>query len=160
MKRPTTPPRPRMAAPDPMHVWTLEIKNLPRDPNRKGEFVELCFPLMATLEGFYVSKPLNPCLPYDFIIDSGKRLLRVQVKGVFAKWRHAYLIPARRTGGDGTYRASEIDVLAGLIVPLNVWYIFPAPVFCGRKMIAVFPDARRPSRSRNEPYREAWHLLR
>jgi hypothetical protein len=148
-----------MAVPDPKHPWILEIKNMPRDPTRRGEFVELCFSMKATLEGFYVSKPLNPCLPYDFILDNGQRLLRVQVKGTFSKYQHAYHIRTRR-GGDGTYHASELDVLAGFIVPLNVWYVFPAPVFCGKKMMAVYPHARRPSRSRNEPYREAWHLLR
>ncbi len=160
MKPPTAPPRPRMAVPDPNHPWILEIKNMPRDPTRRGEFVELYFSMKAALEGFYVSQPLNRCLPYDFILDNGKRLLRVQVKGVFFKFKYTYWIPAHRRGGDGTYHASEVDVLAGLIVPLNVWYIFPAPALCGHKMISVYPDSRRPSRSRNEPYREAWHLLR
>jgi PD-(D/E)XK endonuclease len=47
-------------------------------PRRRGELIELLFLQKATSLGFQVSKPVCE-ESYDFVVDSGDRLTRVQV---------------------------------------------------------------------------------
>src|SRR5271154_2239541 len=51
-------------------------------PERKalGEAVEAAFLAKATMLGFPVLKPWGDSRPYDFAVESGRRLWRVQVK--------------------------------------------------------------------------------
>ena len=54
----------------------------PRRPNpkRKGELAEAAFLLKAQSMGFRVARPWGDSDRYDFILDSGARLWRVQLK--------------------------------------------------------------------------------
>ena len=47
---------------------------------KKGEAAELAFMLKAVSLGFGVAKPWGDSERYDFILDSGTQLWRVQVK--------------------------------------------------------------------------------
>src|SRR5213592_1586521 len=47
---------------------------------RKGELSEAAFLLKAASLGFGVAKPWGDSERYDFILDNGHRLLRVQIK--------------------------------------------------------------------------------
>lgn len=51
-------------------------------PERKalGEAVEAAFLAKATMLGFPVLKPWGDSRPYDFAVESGRRLWKVQVK--------------------------------------------------------------------------------
>src|SRR4051794_14266724 len=53
------------------------------DASRHGEVGELAFVLKATTLGLAPSRPYGARLPYDFLLDCGGRLLRIQVKSVF-----------------------------------------------------------------------------
>ena len=73
----------------------------------KGELGELAFVHKAASLGFGVAKPHGENEPYDFILDSGKRLWRVQVKSIFSLFRDGY-----RT----SWQTSLGAVPAGIIV--------------------------------------------
>src|SRR5438477_12810869 len=47
---------------------------------RQGELSELAFVYKAASLGFIVAKPYGDNERYDFVVDSGQRLWRVQVK--------------------------------------------------------------------------------
>ena len=59
-----------------------EVSKKPRPKNTKrtGELSEAAFLHKAVAEGFGVAKPWGDSERYDFILDNGDRLLRVQVK--------------------------------------------------------------------------------
>jgi PD-(D/E)XK endonuclease len=78
---------------------------------RRGEMAEAAFVAKAVSLGFGVAKPWGDSDPFDFIVQSGGKLLKVQVKS------------AHCVGEDGTYsirthghdmkayRVDQIDVL-------------------------------------------------
>jgi len=131
-------------------------------PNKKrtGELAEAAFLLKAASLGFGVTKPWGDSERYDFILDSGERLWRVQVKCTETE-KYGYKIPtATFTGGRAgvPYTAEDIDVLVAQVVPLDVWYVVPVEAFAPRASLRFFPAGSK--RARFEQYREAWHLLR
>jgi hypothetical protein len=77
-------------------------------PNTKrtGEFSETAFLLKATGLGFAVTKPWGDSERYDFILDAGPRLWRVQVKGT------------------ASLRAGGYDVLVAYIITRDAWHLF------------------------------------
>ena len=129
------------------------------DHKPQGELAELCFLCRATTLGLTVSKPYGDSARYDFVVDAGAGLLRVQVKSVSVMRRNDYRIAAssgsRLKRG---YSAAEIDFLAAYVIPCDAWYIIPVSAFDSIVSLNVAPH--RPAKGRFEQYREAWHLLR
>ena len=133
----------------------------PKTPRRRGQLVELLFVKKASSLGFLVCKPVCD-ESYDFILDSGRRLWRVQVKSTQRFRKGGYLIGACHFSSHGTkraYTAAEIDILAVYIVPARAWYIVPVESFTPQKWLSFYPQ-HAASRGRFEPFREAWRLLR
>ena len=124
---------------------------------RLGERAETAFLAKVAGLGFGVAKPWGDSDRYDFIVDAGGRLWRVQVKS------------AHRVGADGgysfrlfghsvgAYREDEIDVLICYLAPEDAWYVFPPEVFLGRRSVKLFGGSVR-KRSKFERYREAWWM--
>jgi len=133
-------------------------------PNTKrtGEISEAAFLNKATSEGFAVAKPWGDSERYDFILDSGHRLWRIQLKCTATLRARGYdvqSIYAIYGGGKVCYSADEIDALAAYIIPKQTWYIIPVEDFAPARSLRFYPDIHCP-RARWERYREAWHLLR
>jgi hypothetical protein len=65
----------------------------PRNNKGKGELAELAFLYKASGLGFGVAKPYGDNERYDFILDSGERFWRVQVRSTsgIAKGRSCYM---------------------------------------------------------------------
>jgi hypothetical protein len=115
----------------------------------------------ATSLGFPLALPYGHLHRYDFIVESGKNLWRVQVKSSNFMIRGLYrLVIYRRTSRAGhAYSESEIDFVAVYIIPEETWYILPVRELLGRQTLLFRPKGY----SRPDPYaryREAWHLLR
>jgi hypothetical protein len=75
------------------------------------------------------SRPYAPC-KYDFIVDNSETLFRVQVKmiGSTRPTKKGDVYVGKIGSGNkskSTYTKKEIDVLAILCYPINVWYIIP-----------------------------------
>jgi hypothetical protein len=115
----------------------------------------------ATSLGFPLALPYGHLHRYDFIVEGGKNLWRVQVKTSSFMWRGLYsLCLCRHTNRAGhAYTESEIDFIAVLIVPEDTWYILPVREALGRETLMIRPKGY-PRRDPYAYYREAWHLLR
>lgn len=126
---------------------------------RRGEVAEAAFVAKVSGLGFGVAKPWGDSDPYDFIVQMGGRLSKVQVKsahvigqdGCYSFRAHGHSYKA--------YRKDEIDALVAYVVPEDAWYVFPVRVIQRMKSLKLFPGSRK-KRSRFEKYREAWGILR
>jgi hypothetical protein len=54
---------------------------------RMGELAEIAFMYRAASEGIGVARPYGDSHPYDFLVQHGRRLARVQVKSCFTSQR-------------------------------------------------------------------------
>jgi len=135
--------------------------NIPKDPKAAGELAELHFLLKASKLGFCVSKPYGDSKPYDFILEAGGRLQRVQVRSARKMKSGAYRVHAQRGSSvRRPFEEGEIDALVAYIIPEDAWYVFPIrAVRAMKEDLWLFPHVYR-TRSRSESYREAWHLLK
>jgi len=122
---------------------------------------EAAFLYKAAGLGFGVAKPWGESERYDFILDSGDRLWRAQVKCTTFEADGGYPVHADSNRGDGRppapYTAEEIDVFIAHLVPLDIWYVVPVEAFAPRSVLRFYPDGRE--RAEFEEYRDAWHLL-
>ncbi|HXM20440.1 MAG TPA: group I intron-associated PD-(D/E)XK endonuclease [Terriglobales bacterium] len=136
-----------------------------KNPKRTGELSEAAFLLKAQTMGFRVLKPWGDSERYDFVLDSGGRLWRVQLKStavvhargyevqpIYSVYRGAY------GRGKAGYTADEIDVLAVHIRPRDVWYVLPVEVIALSKNLRFYPDIECKC-ARWESYREAWSVM-
>ena len=116
-----------------------------------GEAAEAAFLAKATSLGFGVAKTWGDSERYDFILDSGKKLWRVQVKSSRHSDGSRYIIKLK---GAAAYTAKEIDFIVAYIVPENLCYVIPISVAAFRGQMYVSPGGTR--HFRHEKYREAW----
>jgi len=123
----------------------------------RGELGELAFVLKAASLGFGVAKPHGENERYDFVVDSGERFWKVQVKSSHCAYRRGYQVGG---GGNGRkpYKANEIDFLVGYVAPRDIWYVIPVSSILLSRTICFYP-AGCSRGGRFECYREAWHLM-
>jgi hypothetical protein len=132
-----------------------------KNPKRTGELSEAAFLLKAQTMGFRVLKPWGDSERYDFVLDSGGRMWRVQLKSTAALHARGYEVqPIYSVYGKGKagYTADEIDVLVVHIRPLDVWYVLPVEVVALARNLRFYPDIACKC-ARWEGYREAWSLV-
>jgi len=144
----------------PSHSTTEDKK--PRNSKRTGELSEAAFLHKAVALGFRVTKPWGDSERYDFVLDSGRRLWRVQIKCTAVSRAGGYHIqPIHFVYGKNkvVYTAEDIDVLAAHVVPLDVWYVVPVGVLAAGTSLRLYPDDGCKT-ARFEKYREAWDLFR
>jgi hypothetical protein len=125
---------------------------------RRGEVSELAFFHKAASLGFGVAKPWGDSERYDFILDSGQRLWRVQVKSGCHHRKRCYDLHGRCGNQEkALYTSEEIDIFVAYLVPIDVWYIIPVEKI-EKKSLLFYPygGARH---GRYEQYREAWGLM-
>jgi len=112
--------------------------------------------------GLVVAKPNGQNHRYDFMVDGGRALWRIQVKACTRMSRGLYQASVCRQKGARkiAYAASELDFIVVYIVPEQTWYVLPVREVVGRQSLN-FRGAK--GVHRRDPYayyREAWHLLR
>jgi PD-(D/E)XK endonuclease len=122
---------------------------------RSGEAAEAAFLAKASGLGFAVAKPWGDSERYDFILDAGHGLLRVQVKSTQRYAESRYRVKA--AGWKDTYTLDEIDFLVAYIIPEDLWYVVPIAAFAPRTGLRFYPHGGR--NAQYEQYREAWCLM-
>jgi hypothetical protein len=130
---------------------------------QRGELAEMGFLFKASGLGFGVARPWGDSERYDFILDSGERFWRVQVKSTYVARAHSYTVHASGyTGGKRkAYTSKQIDVLVAYIVAENIWYVIPVAAFVPRKQLQFYPSGcKTKNGGRFEQYREAWDLMK
>jgi PD-(D/E)XK endonuclease len=128
------------------------------DPTRKrrGEAAEAAFLARVTSLGFSICSPWGDSDRYDFVVDSAHGFSRVQVKCTQRYADSRYRV--KNTGTSyAAYTPAEIDFVAALVVPIDLWYIVPIEAAGSRKGLRFYPQNGR--HSLFEKYREAWCLL-
>jgi hypothetical protein len=132
-----------------------------KNPKRSGELSEAAFLLKAQTLGFRVLKPWGDSERYDFVLDSGGRLWRVQLKSTAVLHSRGYEVQAIYGvygKGKAGYTADEIDVLVVHIRPRDVWYVLPMEVVALARNLRFYPDIACKC-ARWERYREGWPAL-
>ena len=141
--------------------WNAADRRERWNAKRCGELSEAAFLLKATEQGFLVAKPWGDSERYDFIVDSGTRLWRVQLKSTAVLQQRGYQVNLMhkmyRKGMVG-YNAEEIDMLVVHIPPVDVWYVLPVEVVAPNTALRLYPNIMVRLR-RWERYREAWGLF-
>ncbi len=122
---------------------------------RHGEVAEAAFLAKASSLGFGVAKPWGDSERYDFILDTGRRFARIQVKSTqrFAESRYR----VKAAGWKDEYTVDEIDFVVAYIVPEDLWYVIPIAACLGHKSLRFYPHGG--GKSLLEKYREAWCLI-
>jgi PD-(D/E)XK endonuclease len=128
---------------------------------RQGDLGEVAFLHKATELGFMVAQPYGLGYPFDFIVQGGQGLWRLQVKAAVHMRHGLYAVSIyRKLGGRRqAYRECDVDFVAVYIIPEDTWYILPVREVENRQMLMFRPKGYR-RRDIYAHYREAWHLLR
>ncbi|HXE91072.1 MAG TPA: group I intron-associated PD-(D/E)XK endonuclease [Terriglobales bacterium] len=128
------------------------------DQKRNGEVAELCFAHRAAQLGLIVSKPYGDSAPYDFVVEGGGKLRRVQVKSASVVDGNSYHVNAGHGASNKRqYGPRQVDVLAAYVAPEEAWYLIPREKLGGRKTIRMAPH--REGNGRLERFRERWTVL-
>jgi len=125
---------------------------------RRGELSELAFFYKAASLGFGVAKPWGDTERYDFILDSGQRLWRIQVKSGCHHRNRCYDLHGRCGNQEKSqYTSEEIDIFVAYLVPIDVWYVIPVEEI-KKKSLLFYPYGGARC-GHYEQYREAWDLM-
>jgi hypothetical protein len=112
-----------------------------RNSKRRWELVEAAFLLKAQSMGFRVARPWGDSDRYDFILDSGGRLWRVQLKSTEVLHSRGYEVQSIYGvygRGKSEYTADDIDVLLVRIGPIDACYVRPIAALA--KNLQFYPD--------------------
>ncbi|MFY9683747.1 MAG: group I intron-associated PD-(D/E)XK endonuclease [Candidatus Sulfotelmatobacter sp.] len=127
---------------------------------QRGELAEMMFMVKAAQKGFATAKPYGDSRRYDFILDVGQRLWRVQVKSSSAKQYGSYMVNLQRNANGEVvpYDASEIDFVVAYVMPCDAWFVIPVEAIYGRQSakLCLHGNARS---GRLGKYWEAWGLM-
>lgn len=131
---------------------------LPQASKARGEVAEARFIAKALSLGFVVLRPFGDNQPYDFVLQSGEHMTRVQVKSAWTPFRKGvYQIMTsmgRRTRrGLRPYTVDDVDFVAVHIGPEDAWFIIPIAELL--TTIHFFLSSRSPL----QRFRERWDLL-
>jgi hypothetical protein len=127
---------------------------------QRGEPAEMMFMVKAARMGFATAKPYGDSRRYDFVVDVGDRLWRVQVKSSSARQYGSYMVNLQRNA-NGTvvfYDASEIDFVVAFVMPCEAWFVIPVEAIYGRKTAKMCLHGD-PTSGKLAKYWEAWALM-
>src|SRR3989441_6245035 len=128
----------------------------------RGEWVELRFMAQVMGLGLRVSKPWGDSSAYDVGVESGSRILRVQVKSTTSRIGSGYLCRLKPNPATEPYTEEQLDFFAAYVIPEDAWYLIPAgvgPQSRGGLMLCPV-QPRKDDRYKYERYRGEWGLLR
>jgi hypothetical protein len=123
----------------------------------RGEWAELCFMARAAGMGMSVSKPHGDSRRYDVLVETGRRIVRVQVKSTIYRRRGKEYSLNVMGPGRKRYAEGSVDFFAVYLIPEEEWYIIPYSAVGKRLTLHFTPGSKR---ARWERYREAWEELR
>jgi hypothetical protein len=121
---------------------------------KRGEWVELVFAERAMRMGMELARPWGESSGYDFAVDQGERIVRVQVKSTTFKEGAGYSCTLKDS--KGPYKKNSFDFVAAYVIPEDVWFVLPEKKVRGMWSVGLYPKLER---SKYYGYKEAWHLL-
>jgi hypothetical protein len=128
----------------------MQIKNC----KKRGEWAELVFASRALMRGLHPARPWGESSGYDFTVDQGPRIVRVQVKSTIFPEGNGYSCTLKDSRGP--YKKNTFDFVAAYIIPEDIWYILPEKLIRGMWSVGLHPEL---TVSKYGRYEEAWNLL-
>lgn len=143
-------------------------KNHNIDAVLKGKAGEHYFIYEILKRGYNISSPVQEDTSYDFIVDNGKTMKRVQLKSSFnpkvdvvrnGKYISSYerhffrLSKTDKT----TYSKKEIDYIVCFLDTTKNFYILPIEIANKIKSLTINIHSKR--KSKYDQYKNAWNLL-
>ena len=127
----------------------------------QGSMAEFKFGAEASKRGWVVSTPLNDVAPYDFILDNGHSLFKIQVKSTSRPQSgKSYRLYTSSSGRKGEtrreYEEGVFDVYALYIIPEDTWYIVPKAYVNGKTSISICTGKKD---NEFEKFKELWSIL-
>jgi len=123
---------------------------------KRGEWAELVFAVRAMELGLRLARPWGESSGYDFTVDQGARIVRVQVKStIFKEGVSGYSCTLKDS--KGPYKKNTFDFVAAYVIPEDVWFVIPEKVVRGMWSVGLYPKLET---AKYREYQEAWHLLR
>jgi len=122
----------------------------------QGELVEIKFLLRARERGYNISKPFGDNLRYDFILDNGLQLLKIQVKGTRQKPNRLGCIQIGVGYGKSSkhgYTEKDVDLFAVYLQCIDAFYLIPSKIINRRVTIRIYPKRKICTW---QEYRENW----
>jgi hypothetical protein len=120
----------------------------------------MLFMVKAARKGFATAKPFGDSRRYDFVLDVGTRLWRVQVKSSSAEQYGSYLVNLQRNanGEAVPYDPSEIDFVVAYVTPCDAWFVIPVEAIAGQQSAKMCLRGN-PRSGKMGKYWEAWGLM-
>ena len=131
--------------------------------NKKaGTLYEQIFICEALQKGLNVSVPIGDYLPYDLVIDNGKKLQRIQVKGTSHKQSSGYKVTIGKGNSLSRKKVRDkdsFDILAIVVMENGNrhWYLIPERSIGNIISLKVFPNPE--SKGKYEKYKHGWNLI-
>jgi hypothetical protein len=127
---------------------------------RRGDLGEVAFVHKAMSLGYVVAKPYGQMHRYDFMVEAGPNIWRVQVKSCMAMSKGLYCVMSRchTNHVEVAYSESDFDFLVAYVMSEETWYVLPVCAVVGHGSLLFRPKGY----TRRDPYacyRGAWHLL-
>jgi PD-(D/E)XK endonuclease len=127
---------------------------------RRGDLGEVAFVHKAMSLGFVVAKPYGQMHRYDFMVEGGPNIWRVQVKTSTCMRDGRYQLCVQRIIHRRfvAYKKSELDFVVAYLMPEQAWYVLPVSQVVGRRSLLLAPPEFH-GKNPLARYQEAWHLL-
>ena len=122
---------------------------------KRGEWAELVFAMRAIERGLSLARPWAESSGYDFTVDQGRRIVRVQVKSTIFREGTGYSCTLKDS--KGPYKKNSFDFVAAYVIPEDVWFILPEKKIRGMWSVGLYPKLES---SKYFGYKEAWEMLR
>lgn len=124
-----------------------------------GDYGEICFLKEAVSRGYTIGRPYGDNAPYDFFLDTGERILRIQVKTSSTPINNCGSYKVQTSKGSNAKRAytkEDADYIVAILLPQEIYYFLPVERMRGRKSVILSPIT---GMSENEAFKERWDFL-
>jgi hypothetical protein len=126
-----------------------------KNGKRRGEWAEMVFAVRAMKLRLCLARPWGESSGYDFLVDQGERIVRVQVKStIFKEGEEGYSCSLKDS--KGPYKKGSFEFVAAYVIPEDVWFILPEKIIRGMWSVGLYPKLET---AKYREYQEAWHLL-
>lgn len=128
--------------------------------NKLGTESELLFQYLAAKEGYIVSTPHGP-RKYDFVLDNGVNLYRIQVKSSLSpreKRGKTDVYGVALTCGHvrSGYAPADVDFFAVYLQTCDTWYFIPFEFMEGGTVLKLNPISKR---SKYNAFKNNWKIF-
>lgn len=127
-----------------------------------GRVNEYKFAAKAMEKGLIIAFPCSESLPYDFLVDNGNKVFKVQVKSTDSPEvgrDNCYRVNVARSN-DEAYKEGDFDLMVIFVSQEDSWYVIPAR-FIKTKKIRIYTDDKVVSKRAiaYSVFKEAWEYF-